>query len=64
MFSMSKLILLGLLSASANLVGAIDIYLYDAQHGCSGAAYVCTNVNPNMYVFREPCLPVEEVSYG
>ncbi|KAM7190186.1 hypothetical protein V8F20_009808 [Naviculisporaceae sp. PSN 640] len=45
---MSKLILVGLLSASANLVGAIDIYLYDADHGCAGAAYVCTNVNPNV----------------
>ncbi|KAL2059975.1 hypothetical protein VTL71DRAFT_9797 [Oculimacula yallundae] len=47
MFSASKLILLGLLSVSASLVGAIDIYLYDAQHSCSGAAFVCTNVNPN-----------------
>lgn len=46
MFS-SKLILLGLLSASVNLVGAIDIYLYNAAHSCSGTAHVCTNVNPN-----------------
>ncbi|KAL2069778.1 hypothetical protein VTL71DRAFT_14457 [Oculimacula yallundae] len=47
MFLTSKLILLGLLSASANLVGAIDIYLYDAKHSCSGATFIYTNVNPN-----------------